>query len=139
MPGVVPMCLAMLMCRGVTRDARTGEPVINRSFEFFEAEFFPMQSEPFAVWMQLRNGNGVTPLALTVEYVPSARLEPEVVVAVKFTLHFEDPNAVLEHEAAFDNGLHFQQSGRYRLRLATGGAAIVQRDFRVFRSQEARG
>ncbi len=139
MSGIVPMCLAMVLCRAVTRDERTGEPIIDRAFELFEVEFFPTQSPPIIVWMQFRNGNGATPMELTMEHVPSGRLDPEVVVVVRFTLHFADPNAVLEQAARFDNGLHFERPGRYRLRLAAGGAAMLQRDFMVFPNREVRG
>ena len=137
--GVVPTCLAMVMCRGVLRDERTCEPVIDRALYFIEASSFPMRTDRFTVWMQFRNGNGMTTMELTVEHVPSARLEPEIVAAARFTLRFKDPNEVVEHASVFENGLHFEQPGRYRLRLAAGGAAMVQRDFSVFRSREVRG
>jgi hypothetical protein len=86
--------------------------------------------------MQFRNGNGATAMALIVEHVPASRLEPDVVVVVRFSLDFRDPNAVLEHEAIFEEGLLLEQEGRYRVRVTAGGATIMERYFSVFRATD---
>jgi hypothetical protein len=132
--GVIPTCLALVLCKAVVRRARTAEPVIFHAFEFFEAASLPSPAMPFTVWMQLRDGNGPTAMQLVVEYLPPGILEPEEVVTVRFNLIFSDPNLVLEHEAVFENGLPLEQVGRYRPRLAADRTTIIQRYFGVFRS-----
>ena len=130
---VLPTCLALVLCRRVRRLA-SGEPVIEEAFEFFEAESLPSDTRPFVVWMQFRDGNGATHMALVAEYLPPNELEPELLVSARFSLHFANPHQVLEHEAAFETGLAVDWEGRYRLRVTADGISIAQRDFTVFGS-----
>lgn len=131
---VIPTCLALVLCDSVRRPSRTGEPSILHAFEFFEARSFPAVTQPFSVWMQLRDGNGPAAMRLLVEHVPSGELRPVVIVPILFTLHFLDPNAVLDHEAVFENGIHLEREGRYRLRLTANGTTIMQRYFIALRT-----
>jgi hypothetical protein len=73
-------------------------------------------------------------MVLSVEHVPPDKLETDIILQVRFTLTFTDPNVVVEYEANFDNGLVFECEGRYLLRLMANGVQIMQRNFQVFRS-----
>lgn len=131
---VIPTCIAPIMCEAISRPTPTGEAFVFRAFEFFEIVSTPSQVKPFTVWMQLRNGNGPADMRLVVDHVPPGELEPVEVIAVKFSLHFRNPNQVVEHETVFDNGFHFEVEGRYRLTLLANGACLMQRDFTVLRT-----
>jgi hypothetical protein len=72
-------------------------------------------------------------MRLVVEFVPPGDLEAIEIITVRFSVNFEDPNAVVEHEAVFDNGLVFEHDGRYRVRVVANGVQIMQRNFGVFR------
>jgi len=122
-----------VLCKRVRR-VRTGEPIIEEAFEFFEARDFPVRAEAFTVWMQFRDGNGRTAMALVIEYVPPGDLDAEEIMVARFTLEFENPNTVLEHEATIHAGLPLEREGRYCLRVTADGTTIMQRYFGAFRS-----
>jgi hypothetical protein len=129
---VISTCLALVLCDSVKRPTRTGEPSVLRAFEFFEATGLPGPSPPFTVWMQFRNGNGRAAMRLVVEFVPPGDLDVIEIITVRFSVVFQDPNAVVEHEAVFDNGLVFEHEGRYRVRVVANGVQILRRHFGVF-------
>ena len=130
---MTPTCLALVLCESVERTGPEQRPVIVRAFEFFEAASLPSPSRAFTVWMQFRDGNGRTTMALIVEHVPPHDLEVEAIVVVRFSLDFEDPNVVMEHEAVFETGIPLDHAGRYRLRLTADGITVMQRYFGVLR------
>jgi hypothetical protein len=130
---VIPTCLALVLCDSVKRATRAGEASVLRAFEFFEAtRSLPESSRPFTVWMQFRNGNGRAAMRLVVEFVPPGDLDVIEIITVRFSVVFQDPNAVVEHEAVFDNGLVFEHEGRYRVRVVANGVQILRRHFGVF-------
>ncbi|HEX5008804.1 MAG TPA: hypothetical protein VFY71_00280 [Planctomycetota bacterium] len=120
-----------MLCDAVKRAARTDDPSVSRAFTVFEVTSLPMATRPFSIWIQLTDGNGWLSMVLVIEHLPSRRLDPEVVVRVEFGLEFQDPNLVLEHVVAFDNGIELAKVGRYRARLAADGVTIAQRSFHV--------
>jgi hypothetical protein len=132
---VTPTCVALVLCEAIARSTAGGEASVLRAFEFFEASMLPCLTDPFTVWMQLRNGNGPADMVLVIEHVPPGELETVEIISVKFGLHFTNPNEVVEHEAVFDKGLVFESEGRHRLRLMASGSAIMERDFAVLRTE----
>ena len=131
MARVIPTCLALVLCDSVRRRERGGDPSVVRAFAILRVGSLPTTSPPCCVWIHLTDGNGSTAMELIVEHVPAGRLEPELVVAGKFTVEFASPNEVLEHQANFDNGIYLEKSGRYRLRLTADGTTIMHRYFIV--------
>jgi hypothetical protein len=126
---VVPTCLALVLCNAVKRAGRGQEPSVDRAFTSFDVLVFPASTQPFSVWLQVTDGNGRAAMQLIIEHVPPGDVEAELVLPVEFSLHFQNPNEVLEHEAAFDGGIVLEKSGRYRLRLTADGISIAHRYF----------
>ena len=130
MGAVTPTCLALVLCEAVERPSRGGEASVLRAFEYFEAAKLPGTVQPFTVWMQLRDGNGVALMTLVMEYLPPDDLAPVEILAAKFSLAFTSPNVAVEHEAIMEN-IEFKEAGRYRLRLLANGVPVMARDFTV--------
>jgi hypothetical protein len=134
MAAVVPRCLALVICDLVGRGGRAAEPFLVRGLQTFHVQSFPSKTEPFSVWVQVTDGSGRASMNLLVEYLPAETLEPDVVVRIDFSLNFQSPNDVLDHLAAFANGIELKQSGRYRVRLIANGTTISQRYFAALRT-----
>lgn len=126
---MVPTCLAFILCDAVRRAGRAGDPSVVRAFRSFDIPFFPATTQPFAVWIQLSDGNGPTVMKLVIEYVPPGSLEAEEVLVIEFTKWFHDPNEIVEHDANFNTGIVLERSGRYRLRLTADGIDVAHRYF----------
>ena len=84
--------------------------------------------------MQLTDGSGQVTVHLSIEYLPPHILEPEVVLPIRFSLSFQDPNEVREHVAVLGDGIDLKNPGRYRVTLAANGITISQRYFAALRA-----
>jgi hypothetical protein len=123
----------------VKRAGRTEDPSVVRAFTSIDVPVFPATTQPFTVWLQVTDGNGHAAMQLIIEHVTPGDVEPELVLAVEFSLHFQNPNEVLEHEAVFDGGIVLEKSGRYQLRLTADGISIAHRYFVAQLARPAEG
>ena len=96
-----------------------------------------MITRPFSAWMQLTQGNGVIDMALVIERLPPERLDAERLLVAPFSLHFADPNEMLEHRIRFESGVEIPGPGAFQARLTADEATIMIRPFWMTYARES--
>jgi hypothetical protein len=69
--------VALVLCQRVEREATTGNPTLVGIFSAIELDSFPKATDPFAIWVQMTNGNGVFHMQLRITYVRSEHFEDD--------------------------------------------------------------
>lgn len=118
-----------MLCDSVARDAISGRATVVGVFQTVELKPFPATTEPFSIWLQLTDGHGRVAMKLVIERVPPDDLECETILRIPFSLKFDNPNLVQEHEAVLRDGLGLEHEGHYRVRLTANETTIQQRYF----------
>jgi hypothetical protein len=129
MGGVRPTCLALVLCDRVGRMSHSGLASPVGVLHTISATSFPMITRPFSAWMQSTQGNGLIDMALVIERLPPERLDVERLLVAPFSLHFADPNAMLEHRIRFETGVEIPCPGAFQARLTADEATIMIRPF----------
>ncbi len=131
MAAVVPTCLALVLCESVVRERKSGRATIRGVLGHVVVPSLPATTHAFSVWLQVTDGNGYVEMELVLERVPADSPEIEVILQVRFSLQYDNPNVVREHQALFADGIDLEVEGYSRLRLAAAGTTIMQRYFAV--------
>jgi hypothetical protein len=124
-PPVRPTCLALVLCKAVSRDA-SGNASLSGVFQDVAVERFPATWGPFSVWLQVTNGHGTLSMRLRLERVPSDRIEAELVAEARFSVRFDDPRQVLEYATRWDR-IRLDHEGEYQMTLLADGTAVMHR------------
>ena len=133
MAGVIPTCLALILCDrvGRFRGTRKASPV--GVFTAFDLRRIPGSTPSFTVWVQAENAAGPLLMSLVFERALPDRPAFKEELTIRFTMKFKNSNLVAEHANVFEDGIDVTDEGLYRLRLEVGGATIMSRHFVVRR------
>jgi hypothetical protein len=134
--GVIPTCLALILCDDVARDPVKATADLLGAFWTMEAAQLPSANRSFTIWVELTNGNGRVDMALQLAHLKPDRLEDEVLVNVPFSVNFTDPRAVQVYLSRVHD-LQLEEPGDYRVMLTANGRVLLQRYFVVNRSEPA--
>ena len=129
MGGVRPTCLALVLCDRVGQVSQSGRASPVGVLHTMSAGSFPTITQPFSAWMQLTQGNGHVAMALVIERLLPERLDVERLLVTPFSLHFADPNVMLEHRIRFETGIQIPCPGAFQASLTADDATILIRPF----------
>ena len=137
---VRPTCLALVLCDRVERHTSLLKATIHGVLDVFDLAAVPGPTQPFTIWVQVVDGNGVVPLKLQIARVRPDDPSFEVVAETQITLVFEDPRDVRDHVATFPDGIWLDHEGDYRLTLTAhlSGMVLAQRYFSATRRTKGR-
>ena len=126
-----PEVLTMVLCKMVIKDERTGMPSMVGVFSHIEAERFPFNLWPAAVFIELTDGQG--------EYAGCLRLvrarSEETVREIGFSVKLPDPLHVLQMQ--FDlPPIAIDREGPYRLDLLCEGELLRSRKFEAVQAKK---
>jgi len=126
--GVLPLCLALILCDDVRWDPTGSKANLLGTFHQVEAERFPLAMPRFKVWIELTNGNGVTPMTLRVTHLTPDEIDGDLVVDIRFTATFNDPRIALPHVLTIED-LLLRAAGDYRFSIVARDHPIAERYF----------
>ena len=121
-----PICLSLLLCDQVVADASTGKMSILGMFQSVTAAAFPTILPRCAVWIELTNGHGETPVLLRLARATPEDIDGDVLLEIGFTVPFHDPRTVHLHHVSV-TGLQLPEEGHYRLGLEAFGLRLFER------------
>jgi len=121
-----PVCVSLLICDDVYRDARTGKQVIVGTFNHVRCPSLPHQHQRLWVVFTITDARGEINLSLKIEHEESE----EELVKVQGPYHADDPLAI--HDVNVELvGVEFHQEGKHWVKLESNGAILAQRPFMV--------
>jgi hypothetical protein len=128
-----PICLSMLLCdRIVCTDTDADKVTLQGVFRSVTASAFPMTIPRLAVWIELTWGHGDTQMVLALARITPEDVDGDVLLAVRFTVRFEDPRTIHGHHQNLV-ALQFPAPGEYRLGLRAFGQVVFERRIEVRR------
>ena len=101
MGGVRPTCLALVLCDRIGRVRQSDRASPVGVLHTISARSFPTITRPFSAWMQLTQGNGHVAMGLVIERLLPERPDVQRLFVAPFSLHFADPNVMLEHHIRY--------------------------------------
>lgn len=137
MGGVRPTCLALVLCDRIGRVSQSGRASPVGVLHTISARSFPTITRPFSAWMQLTQGNGRLAMGLVIERLLPERPDVERLFVAPFSLHFADPNVMLEHHIRFETGIEIPCPGSFQVRLTADEATIMIRPFWMWYGTES--
>ena len=129
MAGVIPTCLAMVLCQRVERGTPSGNPDAVGVFTAYYVESFPTPSAPFTVWVRLVGGRGQLRFLLKFEWARKGSADFAEITSIPFTIAFRHALIVHEYVARFRNGLPLADEGEYRVTLSLDDRMLMQDHF----------
>lgn len=121
-----PVCVSMLICDDVFRDARTGKQVIVGTFNQITCHSLPHKHPRLWIVFSITDSRATIDLSLSIEHEESGCS----LVTVQGPYHSDNPLAIHDIDVEL-MGVEFQQTGKHWVMLRSGGAIICQRPFWV--------
>ena len=132
---LAPICLTLLICDRVAREAGARKVTLVGTFDSITAAVFPVVLPPCSVWIELTAGHGETPLVVRLARDTPDDLDGDTVFESSFTLQFTDPRTIHRHHLSVV-GLELLQPEEYRLSIAAFGMPLMERRLEVTRLEE---
>ncbi len=121
-----PVCISLLICDDVYRDAHTGKHVIVGTFNQIWCPTLPRLHSRLWVVFSITDTRDTIDLSLSIEHEESGQR----LVNVQGPYHANDPLTI--HDVNVElNGVEFQQPGKHWVILRSNEAIIAQRPFWV--------
>lgn len=125
-----PICLTLLLCDQVVWDRTAGKVSLVGTFLSLAADAFPAIVPRCAVWIELTNGHGQTPLVLRFARVTPHDIDGVVLFEAGLTITFTDPRTTHHHVLSAIE-LALPEPGEYRLSLHAFGLPLFDRRFEI--------
>jgi hypothetical protein len=126
LPGTPPICLSLLLSEQVTWDARFERATLFGAYHALTAAVVPTIIARCAVWVELTDGHGKTPLRFRLTRVTPDEVDGEALLEAGFTIDFADPRTVHSHVLSFV-GPELPERGEYRLGVSAFGQPLFER------------
>jgi hypothetical protein len=121
-----PICLSLLLCDQVTWDARLERATLFGAYHALTATVIPTVIARCAVWVELTDGHGETPLRFRITRITPDEVDGEVLLEAGFTIRFTDPRTVHSHVLSFV-GIEVPHRGEYRLGISAFDQPLFER------------
>lgn len=118
-----PVCLALIVCDAVHKDAATGKHTLLGTLSTIGARKFPAKLAKLGVYIVLTDGRGETPFSVRLIDVDEER---PPVFSIDGKLNFTDPRACVEMGATV-GPIAFPKAGEYRLQVYSGEELLEER------------
>jgi hypothetical protein len=118
-----PYTLAMVLCDAIWIDPSNGKTTLLGTFDEIGAKRFPMVHPMFAVYILMKDGQGLVPIKLRVVDLDEER---EPLFVVENDLEFSDRQAIMNMNVYLE-GITFPAPGEYRVQLFARGEFVLER------------
>lgn len=133
-----PVCLSMIVCDSVQLDRGSGKVTILGAFENISSTAFPARHPELAVFAELTDGRGQTPLSLKICRVTPESLDGDELFRGSLEVNFVDPRQTARLMIQVAPWI-IPQAGEYRFILETEGSFVAERRIAVLQQGKPNG
>ncbi|MFA9477097.1 hypothetical protein ACERK3_02200 [Phycisphaerales bacterium AB-hyl4] len=121
-PQETPLCISIVVCDAIYRDARTNNLVMAGAFNEIRATAFPACHPKMCVVFTVTNGRGKNEVALTVEHEESG----VQIVEIRGPIVLDNPLQIADFDIEL-RGVVFPKPGKYWIAVSANGELLAHR------------